>query len=103
MVYHNRKIKDKKRVGFRGPKKRQSVFRAELNRNWEIEYEKLVKQICIDNDLNINDFMSNDERIPWEHTWDNIESQGYRLRSRSIKDRLWNHSWFKKWLCRRFW
>lgn len=86
MVYHNRKIRNKERVGFRGTKKRYSVFRAELNRKWEYVFEKLVTQLCKDNGLSITEHMVEDERIPWEHTFDELRRKGYGLRSRSIRD-----------------
>lgn len=85
MVYHNRKIKNKRRSGFRGPKKRQSVFRAKLNRFWETVHEKLVRQICEDHDLSVDDILVQDERIPWEHTFDKLRDEGYRMKFRSIK------------------
>jgi hypothetical protein len=85
MTYPNRKIKNKERVGFRGPKKRYSVFRAELNKNWEAVFERLVQQVCKDNDLVVEDHMVPDERIPWEHTWDKLIADGFHYRTRSIK------------------
>jgi len=85
-MYHERKIKDKKRVGFRGPKKRQSVFRNQLNLYWEEVFQKLVEQICLDNKLSLRDHYIKDERIPWEHTWESLKHKSYRLKSKSIKD-----------------
>lgn len=86
MVFHNRKIRNKERVGNRGPKKRYSVFRAELNRKWEQIFERLVRQLCQDNDLTVEDHMVADERIPWEHTWRSLyRTAGYKLKSRSIR------------------
>lgn len=81
-----RKIKNKRREGFRGPKKRYAVFRAELNRHWELVYEQLVRQLCGDNGLVVEDHMVSDKRIPWECTWGSLREKGYGLISRSIKD-----------------
>ncbi len=79
MVYHNTRIRNKERVGFRGKKKRYSVFRAELNQKWERCMEEQVKKLCEDNDLNVEEQMVEDERIPWEHTWDKLREEGYRF------------------------
>jgi hypothetical protein len=84
-MYPNRKIKDKKRVGLRGPKQRYSVFRANLNRHWEKIFERVVRQLCVDNDLVVEEHMVFDERIPWECTWDKLRQDGYYLTTRSIQ------------------
>ena len=86
MVFHNRKVRNKERLGFRGPKQRSSVFRAELNQKWEVVFKSLVRHVCDDNDLVVEEHMVNDERIPWEHTWRKLEESGYRLKTRSIRD-----------------
>ena len=84
-MYPNRKIKNKRRVGFRGSKKRQSVFRASLNCYWEKVYEQLVIHLCKDNNLAVSEYMADDERIPWEHTWDKLKKD-FSLTTRSIRD-----------------
>lgn len=86
MVYHHRKIRNKERVASRGKKQRYAVFRAELNRRWERIFEKLVYQVCDDNKLNVVEHIVEDERIPWEHTWNKLKDDGYFLQTRSIKD-----------------
>lgn len=104
MVYHNRKIRNKERLSNRGPKLRYSVWRAEYNRNWEIIFEKLVRQLCADNDLDVEEHMVADERIPWEHTWDSLK-KSYMLKSRSIRDiqieTKWESGVGKGYLCKK--
>jgi len=79
-------LKDKKRAGHRGPKRRQSVFRAELNKKWETVHERMVRQICADHGLVLEDHMVYDEHIPWEKTWNALKENNFYMKSRSICD-----------------
>lgn len=49
-------------------------------------HERLVRQLCKDNNLVVEEHMVDDERIPWEHTWDKLRAAGYRRMTRSIRD-----------------
>lgn len=71
----------KRRFGYRGKKQRYSAFRAERNKNWEKFNEEMSRQICIDNGLNIEDYVESD----WEKTRDKLE-ENYRLKSKSISE-----------------
>ena len=81
-----RKIKNKERCAYRGPKARYAVWRAELNQEWERIYKLRCETICADNGLNIEDFKSSERRNTWEHTRDNLEAKGYRCLSKSWRD-----------------
>jgi hypothetical protein len=85
MVYPNRKIRNKERCAFRGKKVRYAVWRSEYNKHWELVHERLVRQLCADYKLNVEEHMVHDERVPWEHTWDKLKKQYWPM-SRSIKD-----------------
>lgn len=67
-------------------KQRYSVFRAELNQNWENIFEKVVRQICEDNNLNVDEHYVPDKRTPWEHTWESLRTKNYWLQSRCFAD-----------------
>lgn len=87
MTYHQRKIRNKERCSYRGPKQRYSVWRAEYNIKWEKCFERMVTRLCKDNNLILGEHWVRDERIPWEHTWDHLWELGYRFNesSRSLR------------------
>lgn len=49
-------------------------------------FKGLVEQICKDNDLSVKSHIVSEKRNTWEHTYDKLKEDGYRLKSRSIKD-----------------
>jgi hypothetical protein len=79
MVYHDRKIRNKERCVYRGKRQRYAVWRGEDNQKWERCFEELVRRLCEYNDLVVEEQMVQDERIPWEHTFDKLDEEGYRL------------------------
>jgi hypothetical protein len=83
-----RKITNKERCASRGPKMRYAVWRAELNKKWECINKSMAEQLCIDHQLNIEDYMSQEKRNTWEHTYNNLKEKGYRHMSKSIRDHM---------------
>jgi hypothetical protein len=83
-----RKITNKERCGYRGKKQRYSVWRAEQNSAWEKLNKAMVETLCEDNKLNLNDFLSKEERNTWEHTYDNIRNAGYGHVTKSIREHM---------------
>lgn len=81
-----RKIVNKERCGYRGKKQRYSVWRAELNKKWERADEAMVRRICQDNNLDIDECMSQEKRNTWEHTYCDLRNKGYNMIGVSIKD-----------------
>lgn len=73
------KIWHKDRMGYRGPKLRYSVWRAEYNQKWEKCDKDLVERICSSHGLNIEDYFveSEDDRTPWESALLKLKSEGY--------------------------
>jgi hypothetical protein len=60
LTKRNRKdySKSRKRVDRHKPKKRNSTYKAEKNLHREKVYELITNQLCIDHNLNYNDFAS---------------------------------------------
>lgn len=86
MTDHNRRIRNKERCAFRPKKIRYSVFRAKYNRHWEAFHERMVRHICKDHGLNVEEQMVEDDREPWDATYHHLLARGYRNLSRSIRD-----------------
>ena len=74
------KVLNKNRLGFRGSKKRYSVWRAEYNQKWENVYKDKVVQVCKIYGLNLADELVFHKRTPWEKTYESLREQGYDLR-----------------------
>lgn len=74
-----RKIYNKQRMGYRGPKLRYAVWRAQYNEKWEKCDQDLVERICRDNNLSLEEHMVAHERTPWEHTLKHLRAEGYGL------------------------
>lgn len=73
------KIWNKDRMGYRGSRKRYSVWRAEYNQKWEQHDKDIVERICNSHGLNIKDYFieSEDDRNPWESALLKLKSEGY--------------------------
>ncbi len=69
-------------------KKRYSLYKSEINVYWEKVNKSMVEQLCIDHNLDVNDFLHNEKRNMWEHTYDNIIDKGFRHCSKSIRDHM---------------
>ncbi|MGE0569000.1 MAG: hypothetical protein AB7O73_13755 [Bacteroidia bacterium] len=67
------KIRNKRRYGERGPKKRYAVFRAELNKKREKDCEKFSKILCEKHGLNLDDLYIDDPKFPWRQTYEHIK------------------------------
>lgn len=85
MTIH-RCIRNKERCAYRGPKERYAVLRARMNEDWERINQARCETICKDNDLNIEDFKSSEDRNSWEHTRRDLEALGYFNYSKSWRD-----------------
>lgn len=83
-----RKIRNKRRCGFRGKKMRYSVWRAKYNQMWGRAYEVMARRICDDNDLNVEDHISTEERNTWDHTYRDLRDKGYNMIGVSIKQMI---------------
>lgn len=79
------KIRNKERMGFRGEKKRYSVFRAEQNQKWSnFEEEELVKA-CEKHGLDITQF------------FDKSDNPNRKWREALDRFRLWEKANLGKW------
>lgn len=83
-----KKIRNKERCGFRGKKVRYSLWRARYNVAWEHCHRALALRICKDNDLNVEDYLSQEKRNPWEHTYNNLQNLGFYMLTASYKEVL---------------
>lgn len=81
-----RRILNKERCGYRSRKQRYNVWRAEYNERWEITCELIVRQICDDNGLKLEDYLSADKRNRWEKTYDALSNAGYHMIGQSIRN-----------------
>ena len=68
-------IYNKKRFDERGPKKRQSVIRAETNLRAEQRLEGVCKALCEIHNLDINDYIEIDAKNKWQTALTNIKNK----------------------------
>jgi hypothetical protein len=70
----------KGRFGFRVAKQRYSVFRAQHQLAWEKVFENLVRRLCKQNNLDVDEHLEAGKR-KWQTTYETLHAEGYRFRA----------------------
>ncbi len=79
------KIRNKERMGYRGAKKRYSVFRAEQNQKWASSEEETLKKACEKHGIDVSQFLSEED------------NQNRRWREALNRFRYWEKENLGKW------
>lgn len=92
LAKRNRKdySKSRNRVDRHKPKKRNSIYKAEKNLYWEKVYKLLTNQLCIDHNIDYNDFASIDKKTTfWHDTYWMMCNKGFKNMTKSFKTAMY--------------
>ena len=73
-------IGNKERMGYRGPKRRYAVWRAEYNQKWKKVDKECVERICRENGLDADDYLDVHQNNPWDHAYRILKKEGFSIR-----------------------